>query len=515
MNNMLCKVRCSLRSGRRLLKYLGLQKGIRLLSYGTAAVKAEETIHPKERPCNDTLTWVSDYAPCFGIHGNSVEILNTPDEFYQTLKTNFKNAKKRIVIASLYLGTGQLEQDLVNGIEYACERAKSSGNKDFEVHILLDYNRGSRGGEVSSRTMLTPLLERFEGMVQVSLYHTPDLSGYLKQYLPPKLDETLGVQHMKVYLFDDSLVMSGANLSDNYFTNRQDRYVQFNDCPEMCNFFAGLVKTVSTFSLSLTADNCTKLHPEWEIHPYEGDHKDFKEAAGKTVSKYIKSVTDDQADRQTKKKIKFDTYVYPLLQMALFGVHTEEMFVKQLFRSASDGVKISLATGYFNLTKQYQNIIVLESLANFNLLIASPQVNGFYGARGVMGNIPDAYTYIASSFYHLVKYYNMQHRIHLYEYYRHQWTYHVKGLWYYLPNQNLPFLSMMGSSNFGHRSVHRDIECQIALVTQNKQLQTQLHQEQVNFFANGVETNEETFQETDRYVPMWVKLASPFLRRYL
>lgn len=77
------------------------------------------------------------------------------------------------------------------------------------MHILLDYNRGSRGGEVSSRTMLTPLLERYPGMVQVNLYHTPDLSGYLKQYLPPKLDETVGVQHMKVYLFDDSLVMSG------------------------------------------------------------------------------------------------------------------------------------------------------------------------------------------------------------------------------------------------------------------------------------------------------------------
>lgn len=81
--------------------------------------------------------------------------------------------------------------------------------------------------------------------------------------------------------------------------------------------------------------------------------------------------------------------------------------------------------------------------------VLSFQVNGFYGARGVMGNIPDAYTYIASSFYHLVKYYNMQHRIRLYEYYRNQWTYHVKGLWYYLPNQTLPFLSMMGSSNFG------------------------------------------------------------------
>lgn len=108
----------------------------------------------------------------------------------------------------------------MNGIEYACERAKSSGNKDFEVHILLDFNRGSRGGEVSSRTMLTPLLERFEGMVHVSLYHTPDLSGYLKQYLPPKLDETVGVQHMKVYLFDDSLVMSGWVTVDANFVVR-------------------------------------------------------------------------------------------------------------------------------------------------------------------------------------------------------------------------------------------------------------------------------------------------------
>jgi CDP-diacylglycerol--glycerol-3-phosphate 3-phosphatidyltransferase len=97
----------------------------------------------------------------------------------------------------------------VNAIEHACERAKNSGNNDFEVHILLDYNRGSRGGEVSSRTMLTPLLERYSGTVQVYLYHTPDLSGYLKQYLPPKLDETVGVQHMKVYLSDDSLIMSG------------------------------------------------------------------------------------------------------------------------------------------------------------------------------------------------------------------------------------------------------------------------------------------------------------------
>jgi hypothetical protein len=88
----------------------------------------------------------------------------------------------------------------------------------------------------------------------------------------------------------------------------------------------------------------------------------------------MKSITIQQADRQKKSKIQCDTYVYPLLQMALFGVRTEESFVKHLLQTASDGVKISLATGYFNLTKHYQNIIVLESSANFDLLIASPQV---------------------------------------------------------------------------------------------------------------------------------------------
>jgi hypothetical protein len=35
----------------------------------------------------------------------------------------------------------------------------------------------------------------------------------------------MGVQHTKVYVCDDTVILSGANLSHDYFTNRQDRYV--------------------------------------------------------------------------------------------------------------------------------------------------------------------------------------------------------------------------------------------------------------------------------------------------
>ena len=67
---------------------------------------------------------------------------------------------------------------------------------------------------------------------RVSLYHTPLLRGAWKALMPQRYNETLGLQHTKIFVFDNSVILSGANLSDDYFTNRQDRYeiaiCQFN-----------------------------------------------------------------------------------------------------------------------------------------------------------------------------------------------------------------------------------------------------------------------------------------------
>lgn len=75
--------------------------------------------------------------------------------------------------------------------------------------VLLDYTRGSRGGECSSRTMLTPLIDEFGSQrVRVSLYHSPFLRG-LVRWLPHKWNEVIGLQHIKVYIFDDNVILSG------------------------------------------------------------------------------------------------------------------------------------------------------------------------------------------------------------------------------------------------------------------------------------------------------------------
>lgn len=50
------------------------------------------------------------------------------------------------------------------------------------------------------------------------------------------------------------------------------------------------------------------------------------------------------------------------------------------------------------------------------------------------------------------------------------------GLWYYVGGRDHPCLTLIGSPNFGYRSVHRDLEAQIAIVTENEELQIKLQQ---------------------------------------
>lgn len=60
-----------------------------------------------------------------------------------------------------------------------------------------------------------------------------------------------------------------ANLSNDYFTNRQDRYIMLED-KNLADFFDSLITTISTFSLQLHEDNSEKLSEKWDIHPYKG-----------------------------------------------------------------------------------------------------------------------------------------------------------------------------------------------------------------------------------------------------
>lgn len=70
-------------------------------------------------------------------------------------------------------------------------------------------------------------------------------------------------------------------------------------------------------------------------------------------------------------------------------------------------------------------------------------------AKGVAGGIPAAYTKIEKSFIDHCNNTRQQKRVTLSEFIRPGWTYHAKGLWYSLPGQEKPCLTLIGSPNFG------------------------------------------------------------------
>ncbi|XP_047465639.1 CDP-diacylglycerol--glycerol-3-phosphate 3-phosphatidyltransferase, mitochondrial isoform X1 [Mugil cephalus] len=465
--------------------------------------------------------WMAEHVPAFRVPGAHIHILTSPEQFYQAMKARIKTAQRRVVMASLYLGTGQLEQELVDCMEEVLQRSQdSSRSPDLKVSILLDYTRGSRG-QINSRTMLLPLLQRFPSQMRVSLYHTPDLRGLLRLLVPQRFNETIGVQHIKVYLFDDSVIISGANLSDSYFTNRQDRYVLLENCREVADFFSDLVDAVGDVSLQLQPDDSVTMM-EGMVHPYKGNRQDFSAAARKRIMEVVNTAQvrqrllngpDDSEDEGASEGGEEDTWVFPLVQMKPLGIRVDEQVTQRLLTDAGSDSSVFLTSGYFNLTTAYMRL-VLGAGASYRILTASPEVNGFFGAKGVAGAIPAAYIHIARQFYNQVCRLGQQERVHLHEYHRSEWTFHAKGLWYYLQGQDRPCLTLIGSPNFGYRSVHRDLEAQIAIVTENEELQSQLQEEQETLYRLSTEVSSSTFERPDRHVKLWVKLVTPLIKNF-
>lgn len=121
-----------------------------------------------------------------------------------------------------------------------------------------------------------------------------------------------------------------------------------------------------------------------------------------------------------------DTWIYPLIQMRPFGIQIDEIVTETLLMEAERDATVYLTTGYFNLTQAYMDLI-LGTRAKYQILLASPEVNGFFGAKGVAGAIPAAYVHIERQFFSEVCCLGQQGRIQLQEYYRNEWTFHAKG----------------------------------------------------------------------------------------
>ncbi|KAI9476328.1 MAG: hypothetical protein EXX96DRAFT_576727 [Benjaminiella poitrasii] len=453
---------------------------------------------------------LQQYAPTFYTSGDNIKPLYQPADFYSQLKENILSAKERVFIAALYIG--QSEKELVDTIRLALQKSPQ-----LKVRVLIDCLRGTRvsKGE-SSATLLLPLIRDYPHQIKVSMYHTPDLTGILKKTLPQRFNETIGLMHLKVYGFDNSVMLSGANLSTDYFTNRQDRYMMFNEQPELSSYYHDLLQLVSDFSYQLT--------PLFEKNQYQltihntadpvNESRRYKRQVHQRLQEFIQSYLSKP---NTIEEIRADTAVLPVIQMGPFCIRQDERMTLELLNIAHRQSKpwtIHLTSGYFNFTDQYKSFI-LKTRARFRFLTAAPEANGFFNSKGVSRFLPPAYTFIERQFYRHVKRAGRQSEISIEEYKRPGWTYHAKGLWVSLADDKLPSATMIGSPNFGQRSSERDLEAQALVITKNDNLRKALYKEVDLLHQHSELVTSKTFDKMDRKVPHGVKIATAFVKTML
>ena len=446
-----------------------------------------------------------------------MEIIQTPAEFYETLKDRIKNAKRRIFLSTLYIG--KTERELLDTLRDALRR-----NPELKLSILTDALRGTREApKPSCASLLAPLVEEFGGgRVEVRMYHTPNLTGLRRKAVPKRINEGWGLQHMKLYGVDDEIIMSGANLSNDYFTNRQDRYHLFSS-KDVTDHFWRIHEAVGNFSFLIEpSKEPAGFEMSWpasnSAHSPLEKPKAFVESTTKTLKPLIE-LSPTSAQKSTEFK---DTRVYMLAQMSQVmkpDTSTELPAITHILKTLSapeyKSSSWTFTAGYFNPAPSLTKLLLgTASSAGTNTVItAAPEANGFYKSPGVSGMLPDAYTLLARRFLTAVQQAGKQDTIALKEWRKGTvgqpggWTYHAKGLWVTLPGDSDPSMAIVGSSNYTKRSYSHDLEVGALLVTKDQGLKKRLGDEQRWLQDHAAPVTQDDFSRTERRVGIHVRIA--------
>jgi CDP-diacylglycerol--glycerol-3-phosphate 3-phosphatidyltransferase len=505
----------------------------------------------KNASLNNYFDFCKQNGPGFAINSKQIEILHDPPTFFNQLKERILKAEKHVLLASLYIGNEPKPIELVNALHSALR-----ANESLQVTLLLDYLRGTRNTAhtkhvtQSSVTLLLPLLREFPDRVRCHFFHTPALHGVLKRLLPQRWNEVIGVQHVKCYIVDHVLCISGANLSEQYFTARQDRYMWLHSAA-LVAFYQQLIDTIGECSYHLLHSGELQLTPGTPDPATQSEA--FKLYANQKMKLFLDAYRIARADRaeQLVEEVTLsassevrnnsprdehysvlidqehsahDTWIFPTIQMGPLTIDHDLKVTARVIQDAPSNARLYLTSPYFNFTDKYTQLM-LESRADIQIIVASPEANGFWQGSGMSGYIPHAYSKVLQDFFNRVNRHDQQHRIELYEYFRNDWTFHAKGLWISLAEDlgqdkqardDLPSLTMIGSPNFGVRSVVRDLESQLLIMTESDTLKQQLKQERDNIFnATSVQVNAETFDEEQRQGAWWVRFLIPLAKKYM
>lgn len=343
------------------------------------------------------------------IKTNDLCVIQSPSNFYKALIDGIDRAKNRIIISSLYIG--ERETELI-------QKLSIKAQNNLNVKILLDYFRSHRSKE--SELILKPLKDYIYFYKNQAFIQCLNPINYF--------NEMIGVMHMKWIVFDNTVIITGANLSKDYFNNRHDRYYE--------------------------------IKSEILANYYEHIFDCMKEDRIPHFSHYDSDLTD------------FDTFIIPTVQIPRLKYNEELLLLNQILDKIDTEkiLRTVMATPYLNLSEAMHKLFLKHNThSSWKIITSSHKTNGFFEANGIKSKIPDIYDCfkidaisdlteksLCSSIEH--------EKGWICEYDSNDRIFHTKGIWLDLGSF---LITSIGSSNFNNRSGFRDVENQTWIFTTN------------------------------------------------
>ncbi|SCV04930.1 LANO_0G14554g1_1 [Lachancea nothofagi CBS 11611] len=521
-------MRITLVRARKLFRYSARSEH-RLYSTRTSRPMDEFSVRKSSLSYTDAVREsLSNLKACFYFRKDEIEVLHSPTEFYDTLKNKIFNAERRIFLASLYIGTSQ--EELIACISKALDK-----NPNLKVYFLVDGLRGTREAPKScSASLLSRLVKNHQDRVDIRLYRTPELTRLKEALIPRRFNEGIGLQHMKIYGVDDEVILSGANLSTDYFTNRQDRYYLFKS-PQFADYYYDLHQLVSRMSYQVQySESVQKFKMVWPKDNLSNEpHLDrglFLKSCSDALRSFLNKPRGSLTNQNISKTGEFQTAVYPISQFTpMFrdnkDYSTEKPTILKILSCMRDSsISWTFTAGYFNMLPEIKNLLLLSPSKEGRVITASPYANGFFQSKGLSRHLPDAYLHLSQKFLQDVKNSGRESQISLNEWKKgivntpEGWSYHAKGIWVSEndPKDTRPAVTVVGSSNYTRRAYSVDLESNVVLVTKDSQLKNVMQAEIDRLMSNTKPVTIQTFnEEHERQVSLGVRVATKIIGKRL
>ncbi|AEW44395.1 phosphatidylserine synthase (CDP-diacylglycerol-serine O-phosphatidyltransferase) [Serratia symbiotica str. 'Cinara cedri'] len=286
----------------------------------------------------------------------NIDTLYAPLDFRATILSSIANATQRIYMVALYMDNDDAGHEILN----ALYRAKQLRPK-LEILILVDWHRAQRGriGVTATNTNANwycSMTNKHKQNISIPIYGAPINTR-----------EALGVLHLKGFIFDDTLLYSGASINNVYLhKHKKYRYDRYQLIKNQI-----LVETMINYIHHhlLTAVAVQRL--DYNDRPKNTNFKNkirqFRFSLRRASYQF-----QDQASNN-------ELAVTPLVGLGKLSILNTT--IHHLMASANQ--KLTLCTPYFNLPARLMNNIIylLRRGKQVEIIVGDKTANDFFYSR--------------------------------------------------------------------------------------------------------------------------------------